>query len=168
MRTTAKSRGNRSHSTRQAFAAIAFWQFAAFVMLILLIWVNGVLDLPYLLFGTKQAGLNLFECSVLTSGVVITAIITVGHTYVRQKKVASSLITVCSACHKVRVSREGWGAIEDYVSEHSDMLFSHGLCPDCFERSMSESDSDAPTMLSANTVGKGFQTEGSGFGVQEG
>jgi hypothetical protein len=117
-------------------AAIAFWQFAAFLMLILLVWTNGVLDLPYILFGRKKAGLDTFECWILTCATIVTAIVTVGQTYLRHKRLAASLVTVCSACHKVRITPEAWEAVEDFVSENSRITFSHGLCPECFRKSL--------------------------------
>ncbi|MBM4147526.1 MAG: hypothetical protein FJ224_00570 [Lentisphaerae bacterium] len=118
----------------KSFAAIAFWQFAAFLLLILLIWANGTVDLPYLVFGTEKSGLDFFGCSVLTCGVMVTAILTVGNTYLRQRKFAASLVTVCSSCHRVRISRQAWEAVEDYIASHSAVTFSHGLCPDCMEK----------------------------------
>jgi len=137
------SKAARSHAsirseTRLGISAIAFWQFASFLILVLLIWVNGVLDLPHMLFGTERAGMDFFECSVLTAAVAVTALVTVGHTYLRQRRIAESLVTVCSACHKVRANLDAWSAVEDYVTEHSDIQFSHGLCPECFQKSMKE------------------------------
>jgi cytochrome c553 len=123
---------------RLGISAVAFWQFAAFLLLILLVWANGMLDLPHLLFGTEMSSMDFFECSLLTVGVIITALITVGHTYLRQRKITESLVTVCSSCHKVRANQEAWSAVEDYVTEHSDIQFSHGLCPECFRKSMKE------------------------------
>jgi len=133
-----RRRSSGRSENRLGISGIAFWQFASFLMLTLLIWVNGILDIPHLIFGTERADMDFFECSVLTAAVIITALVTVGHTYVRQRKIAESLVTVCSSCHKVRVSREGWSAVEDYVTEHSQITFSHGLCPECFEKSMNE------------------------------
>jgi hypothetical protein len=36
----------------------------------------------------------------------------------------------------LRVSNDGgyWSRIEEYVSEHPDAAFSHGICPDCREK----------------------------------
>jgi PAS domain S-box-containing protein len=46
-------------------------------------------------------------------------------------KVLSGLLPICSFCKKVRDDRGYWKQIEAYISEHSELLFTHGLCPDC-------------------------------------
>jgi len=44
------------------------------------------------------------------------------------------MITICSYCKKIRSDEQQWEQLEDYVSEHSDAVFSHGICPTCFEK----------------------------------
>jgi diguanylate cyclase len=46
------------------------------------------------------------------------------------------VIPICGVCKKIRDDKESWQQLEQYISEHSDALFSHGLCPDCFEKEM--------------------------------
>jgi DNA-binding response OmpR family regulator len=41
------------------------------------------------------------------------------------------IIPICSSCKKVRVDKVSWQQVEQYVSEHSEAKFSHGVCPDC-------------------------------------
>jgi PAS domain S-box-containing protein len=41
------------------------------------------------------------------------------------------ILPICSHCHRIRNDRETWERVEKYISEHSDVRFSHGLCPDC-------------------------------------
>lgn len=50
------------------------------------------------------------------------------------------LIHICMYCKKIRNEEEVWEQMEKYISEHSDAMFSHGVCPDCideFKKSMS-------------------------------
>ena len=49
-------------------------------------------------------------------------------------KILKGIIPICSYCHKIRDDREIWHQIEAYISEHSEALFSHGICPECLER----------------------------------
>jgi hypothetical protein len=49
-------------------------------------------------------------------------------------KVLSGFIPICASCKKVRDDRGFWQQIEEYISEHSEALFSHSLCPDCARR----------------------------------
>lgn len=49
------------------------------------------------------------------------------------------ILPICMYCHKIRTDRESWERIEQYISEHSEAVFSHGICPDCYKKLM-ESD----------------------------
>ena len=40
---------------------------------------------------------------------------------------------MCIFCKKIRINGD-WLNIENFLSEHSDAEFSHGLCPDCIEK----------------------------------
>jgi PAS domain S-box-containing protein len=44
------------------------------------------------------------------------------------------ILPICSHCHRIRSDPETWQKIESYLAEHSEMRFSHGLCPECFEK----------------------------------
>ena len=44
------------------------------------------------------------------------------------------LLPICSYCKRIRDDRNYWQQLETYVSEHSDAVFTHGLCPECYEK----------------------------------
>lgn len=44
------------------------------------------------------------------------------------------LLSMCAGCKKIRDEQGGWVPVEDYISEHASVEFSHGLCPDCFQK----------------------------------
>jgi len=46
-------------------------------------------------------------------------------------KTLSGLIPICASCKKIRDDKGYWNQLEVYISNHSDVLFSHGYCPDC-------------------------------------
>lgn len=50
-------------------------------------------------------------------------------------KVLRGIIPICSCCKKVRDDRGAWRQVEAYLQEHSEAAFSHGMCPECVERS---------------------------------
>jgi transcriptional regulator with PAS, ATPase and Fis domain len=50
-----------------------------------------------------------------------------------QIKTLSGLIPICAACKKIRDDKGYWNQIEIYLEERSDAVFSHGLCPECFQ-----------------------------------
>jgi phosphoserine phosphatase RsbU/P len=45
----------------------------------------------------------------------------------------SGMLPICAYCKRIRDDRDYWRQIEQYVSEHSDARFSHGICPECLE-----------------------------------
>jgi len=49
-------------------------------------------------------------------------------------KTLHGLIPICANCKKVRNDQGYWQMVEEYVSEHSDVTFSHGICPDCYKK----------------------------------
>ena len=42
------------------------------------------------------------------------------------------IITICTYCKKIRNEEDSWKEMETYIIDHSDALFSHGICPECF------------------------------------
>lgn len=44
------------------------------------------------------------------------------------------ILPICSLCKKIRDERNNWQPVEVYVSNRSEALFSHSLCPDCMNR----------------------------------
>jgi hypothetical protein len=46
-------------------------------------------------------------------------------------KTLSGFLPICASCKKIRDDKGYWNQIEAYLSAHSELEFSHGLCPDC-------------------------------------
>ena len=46
-------------------------------------------------------------------------------------KVLRGFLPICSKCKKIRDDEGYWHSVEEYISEHSDVQFSHGLCKTC-------------------------------------
>jgi ligand-binding sensor domain-containing protein len=49
-------------------------------------------------------------------------------------KVLSGMLPICASCKKIRDDRGYWNQIEQYIGDHSQAAFSHGICPDCVNR----------------------------------
>jgi hypothetical protein len=49
-------------------------------------------------------------------------------------KLLEGIIPICSYCKKIRKDDTMWQQLEQYISEHSEALFSHAICPDCFDK----------------------------------
>lgn len=55
-------------------------------------------------------------------------------TALSQVKRLEGLLPICSYCKKIRDEHDYWQLVDNYLTEHTDVLFSHGICPDCYER----------------------------------
>ncbi|MCK5849886.1 MAG: hypothetical protein KAH23_03145 [Kiritimatiellae bacterium] len=61
----------------------------------------------------------------------------------------SGLLQICAKCKKIREPEpdengaESWKHIEAYISARSDIDFSHGYCPDCYDDTIKQMDAKA-------------------------
>ena len=46
-------------------------------------------------------------------------------------KTLKGLLPICASCNKIRDDRGAWNRLEDYISAHAEVLFTHGICTDC-------------------------------------
>ena len=49
-------------------------------------------------------------------------------------KTLRGMLPICAWCKKVRDDEGYWGQIESYLESHSEMQFTHGICPDCIAK----------------------------------
>lgn len=49
-------------------------------------------------------------------------------------KKLSGLLPICGHCKKIRDDRGYWNQIDTYIQEHSEAVFSHGICQDCAKK----------------------------------
>jgi len=49
-------------------------------------------------------------------------------------KLLSGFLPICCSCKKIRDDEGYWQQIELYISNHSDVEFSHGICQECSEK----------------------------------
>jgi DNA-binding response OmpR family regulator len=52
----------------------------------------------------------------------------------REVKVLRGFIPICMSCKKIRDDTGFWQQLEAYIQKHSEALFSHGVCPDCYQK----------------------------------
>ena len=98
-----------------------------------------------LVVETRSGGLELIDIQVL--------LLELAQVYERQSAVLQEtlsrvkqlegIISICMYCKKIRNDVNSWDQMEVYISNHSEALFSHGICPDCYKREMDVLKSDA-------------------------
>ena len=50
------------------------------------------------------------------------------------------IIPMCAMCKQVRNDKDYWMQVDSYFKDHLDIDFSHGLCPDCYEKTKGKID----------------------------
>lgn len=119
---------------------IAAWQFVVYTALLLLVWANEVLDFSSIIYGTEPRSMDFVGACLISAFVLTTAIVNIGHTYLVQAEMLQGLVTICSRCRKIRINKDLWSGLEDYVSRYTGVDFTHGLCPECYEGAMRDID----------------------------
>jgi len=51
--------------------------------------------------------------------------------FVSEVKTLRGIIPICAECKKIRNDEGYWTQVEEYVEDHSNAKFSHGLCGEC-------------------------------------
>ena len=49
-------------------------------------------------------------------------------------KVLKGLVPICASCKKIRNDQGFWQQLEEYIQQHSEAEFSHGLCSPCIKK----------------------------------
>jgi len=49
-------------------------------------------------------------------------------------KTLSGIVPICSYCKEIRDDNGYWNQLEKYISEHSEVQFSHGICDKCMKK----------------------------------
>lgn len=76
-----------------------------------------------------------------------------------QVKRLRRLLPMCCYCKKIRDDRDYWQQVDEYLIEHSEVRFSHGICPGCLDRELQALDGptchdpDSPTRVHFPTGG---------------
>ncbi len=52
----------------------------------------------------------------------------------RDVKVLRGLIPICASCKKIRNDGGVWQQLEEYIGDHSEAEFSHGICQPCVKK----------------------------------
>lgn len=117
--------------------SILIWQILILMLFLGLTTANEILDLPHLLLG-DQATTWSQRSGEITVEVMIFVIVTGVGIYLfrrlmRRIRILEGFLPICASCKKIRTGDQ-WQQIENYISAHSLVQFSHSLCPDCQDK----------------------------------
>ena len=51
--------------------------------------------------------------------------------YLSEIQTLRGILPICANCKKIRDDKGYWNQIEAYISDHSEVQFSHSICPEC-------------------------------------
>jgi len=110
------------------------YEAVGFAIVMLIIWLDEVVDIPYLFLGARKTPVNWQESLFESTCIFILGIFVLRMTFItlKQLKHLEGFLPVCSFCKKIRIGSE-WIQLEKYITEHSEAVFSHSLCPECTE-----------------------------------
>ncbi|MCE5251474.1 hypothetical protein LLG96_14770 [bacterium] len=111
---------------------IVFYEIVGFAFVAFLLWADEIFDIPHTVFQAPATPVNWVESVVETIYVIILGAIIILITWRDLKKIKylEGFLPVCSFCKRIRVGND-WIPIEEYLSEHSEAVLSHGFCPEC-------------------------------------
>jgi len=118
-------------STKDAFSSVAFWQLMSFVLLLCFVWASEIIDLPRFMFDAESTPFSFYRVCVLSAAIITAGIVTVGHTYERQRAVIGRMLMTCVYCHRVMHDDGSWEHVEEFFVRNYPMEVDHGACPAC-------------------------------------
>ena len=115
---------------------IIIYEAILWFFVILVIWLDEILDIPHYLFGAKPTPVNCIECifetCIISFGLIIIIYIT--NKLLNKIKHLEGFLSICASCKKIKDDKGCWVQIESYIRDHSEAEFSHGMCPECAEK----------------------------------
>ena len=118
---------------------------------VLLGFLGGLIDtiLDYVFFYKDESLLNLLFFDVPNNAFYFRSVILflfiifgliVGNTVSRLEealqnvKTLTGFLPICANCKKIRDDEGYWQQIEEYIINHSEADFTHGICNECVEK----------------------------------
>ena len=97
--------------------------------IIIVIIVQHFLLLWFLPWTFKDLTLNILALGVFS----LISILAHDFIYnlVEENKELKGFLPICAHCKKIRDDAGYWHQVEEYIRDHSEARFSHGICPDC-------------------------------------
>jgi hypothetical protein len=119
----------KQHTYEKVILGLQLFGFAA---VIVVLWLDEFVDLPFRFFGAPKTPLRPQEFWFESLTVLIVAIGVIVATLwaFRRLRTLEGFIQICAWCRKVNLSDE-WISFEQYLRREHDVLSSHSICPEC-------------------------------------
>ena len=114
---------------------ILLCEILGFGAVIVLLWIDELLDLPHVLLHSRATPTNWAEC--LLESIVIAflgfLVLIWSQVLLTRIRYLEGFLPVCRQCRRIRVGDE-WMSLETYLARYEKEAVSHGLCPDCAQK----------------------------------
>lgn len=116
----------------QCTKRIVLCESLGFIMVIIILWLDEIIDLPHRIFGAPATPANYTESIFETFMILPLACMIIFLTIklLKRIKVLEGILPICSFCRKIRIHGE-WIILDSYIRDHSEADFSHSVCPSC-------------------------------------
>jgi hypothetical protein len=112
-----------------------------FIIMLIVIWLDEFIDLPYLLLGAPRTPYRVQEYLFETASILIVGVIVITLTIFMQYRFRNyeRFLRVCAWCRKVWVDDQ-WVCFEEYVERSQSLRSSHGICEECQAKLISKAE----------------------------
>ena len=132
---------------RKRTQRILWYETAGFLFLITLSWLNELVSLPHLIFGSGEHS-SVHEAMIETLVLLAVWLVVIVFTkrLMRHLFYLDGFLRVCAWCRKIGHEDE-WTTLEDYFARGFAIETSHGMCPACGEKWDKETKKCVATVL---------------------
>lgn len=118
---------------------ILVYEAIGFLAILAMILVDEIYEIPERYFAAYTNHTELWEGSfeVIMILLIAIAILLPTHRLVKRLFYLEEFLRVCAWCGKIH-HEEKWISLEKYFASGFDTKTTHGMCPDCFERTKGE------------------------------
>jgi len=104
-----------------------------FILVLAILWGTELFNLTHYFFNLPPTKFSWAENLFETALIVIFAGAIIGGKCYRAKKdrPLKILLPICSHCKSIRNGQDNWQQVDDYISEQTDLDFTHTICPHC-------------------------------------
>lgn len=123
---------------------ILAYEAGGFLAIIAMILLDEIFEFPKRFFTVYTNHPEVWEGSfeIITILVIAITILLMTNRLVSRLFYLEGFLRVCAWCRKIN-HEGGWNTLEDYFSSGFDTRTTHGMCPECFEKTMKDRDQSA-------------------------
>lgn len=120
---------------RKSGSRVLWYECFGFGLILLISWVNKVVDLPHLIVGGEAHAFQWRDSFMETMLILLiwAFVLSLTKRLVDRLHYLEGLLRICAWCRKVGHG-DRWMRLEDYFAEGFQISTTHGVCPDCLKK----------------------------------